>query len=123
MNDVLISAQDFENALKKVRAAYSENIGAPKIPNVTWDDVGGLAHVKADILDTIQLPLEHPELFAEGLKKRSGRHDNLSKTMSKSQQRPSPRYFTVWSPRNREDPRRQSCCDFLFTQLLFHQRT
>lgn len=40
---------------------------------MTWDDVGGLAHVKADILDTIQLPLEHPELFADGLKKRSGR--------------------------------------------------
>ncbi|KXN87722.1 Peroxisomal biogenesis factor 6 [Leucoagaricus sp. SymC.cos] len=72
MHDVLISARDFDNALKRVRAAYSENIGAPKIPNVTWDDVGGLAHVKADILDTIQLPLEHPELFADGLKKRSG---------------------------------------------------
>lgn len=72
MDHVLVSAQDFENALRKVRAAYSENIGAPKIPNVTWDDVGGLAHVKADILDTIQLPLEHPELFADGLKKRSG---------------------------------------------------
>lgn len=39
---------------------------------MTWDDVGGLASVKNDILDTIQLPLEHPELFASGLKKRSG---------------------------------------------------
>ncbi|KAJ7684814.1 AAA-domain-containing protein [Mycena polygramma] len=54
------------------RAAYSESIGAPKIPNVSWDDVGGLATVKSDILDTIQLPLEHPELFTDGLKKRSG---------------------------------------------------
>ncbi|KAF9451245.1 AAA-domain-containing protein [Macrolepiota fuliginosa MF-IS2] len=70
--NVLITAQDFENALQRARAAYSENIGAPKIPSVTWDDVGGLAHVKGDILDTIQLPLEHPELFADGLKKRSG---------------------------------------------------
>jgi peroxin-6 len=58
--------------LSKARASYSESIGAPKIPNVSWDDVGGLANVKADILDTIQLPLEHPELFADGLKKRSG---------------------------------------------------
>lgn len=63
MNHILMSAQDFDNALRKVRAAYSENIGVPKIPTVTWDDVGGLAHVKADILDTIQLPLEHPELL------------------------------------------------------------
>jgi peroxin-6 len=65
-------SQDFNSALEKARSSYSESIGAPKIPNVTWDDVGGLANVKSDILDTIQLPLEHPELFADGLKKRSG---------------------------------------------------
>ncbi|KAF9532443.1 P-loop containing nucleoside triphosphate hydrolase protein [Crepidotus variabilis] len=70
-HDVMVAA-DFSQALAQARAAYSESIGAPKIPTVTWDDVGGLAHVKADILDTIQLPLEHPDLFADGLKKRSG---------------------------------------------------
>ncbi|KAI0668555.1 AAA-domain-containing protein [Trametes maxima] len=69
---VPLTAADFESALGKARASYSESIGAPKIPSVSWDDVGGLAHVKADILDTIQLPLEHPELFADGLKQRSG---------------------------------------------------
>ena len=67
-----LTAADFEAALGKARASYSESIGAPKIPSVSWDDVGGLAHVKSDILDTIQLPLEHPELFADGLKQRSG---------------------------------------------------
>ncbi|KAM5535554.1 hypothetical protein V8D89_010721 [Ganoderma adspersum] len=67
-----LTAADFESALGKARASYSESIGAPKIPSVSWDDVGGLAHVKTDILDTIQLPLEHPELFADGLKQRSG---------------------------------------------------
>ncbi|KAI0948498.1 hypothetical protein AcV7_009223 [Taiwanofungus camphoratus] len=65
-------AADFDIALADSRASYSDSIGAPKIPSVSWDDVGGLAHVKADILDTIQLPLEHPEMFADGLKKRSG---------------------------------------------------
>ncbi|KAL0947238.1 hypothetical protein HGRIS_013359 [Hohenbuehelia grisea] len=70
--DLPLTANDFDTALNKARSAYSETIGAPKIPNVTWDDVGGLAHVKSDILDTIQLPLEHPELFQDGLKKRSG---------------------------------------------------
>ncbi|KAJ7067729.1 AAA-domain-containing protein [Mycena belliarum] len=69
---VAITAADFEMALEKARVAYSESIGAPKIPNVSWDDVGGLATVKSDILDTIQLPLDHPELFSDGLKKRSG---------------------------------------------------
>ncbi|KAJ3851183.1 AAA-domain-containing protein [Lentinula lateritia] len=63
---------DLTQALDQARAAYSESINAPKIPSVSWDDVGGLAQVKADILDTIQLPLDHPKLFADGLKKRSG---------------------------------------------------
>jgi peroxin-6 len=39
---------------------------------VKWSDVGGLVHAKKEILDTIQLPLQHPELFAKGLKQRSG---------------------------------------------------
>lgn len=68
-----ISAGDLETALNKARTSYAESIGAPKIPNVTWDDVGGLASIKADILDTIQLPLEHPELFSNGMKQRSGK--------------------------------------------------
>ncbi|KAF7722547.1 peroxisomal assembly protein [Apophysomyces ossiformis] len=69
---IALTAADFDAALNEARASYSDSIGAPKIPNVTWDDVGGLANVKDDILDTIQLPLEHPELFGSGLKKRSG---------------------------------------------------
>ncbi|TPX47190.1 hypothetical protein SeLEV6574_g02797 [Synchytrium endobioticum] len=69
---VVIIGKDFEMALGKARAVHSDSIGAPKIPNVSWDDVGGLAHVKRTVLDTIQLPLEHPELFAGGVKKRSG---------------------------------------------------
>lgn len=59
-------------AVDGARKAYAQGVGAPSIPNVSWDDVGGLIDVKKDILDTIQLPLEHPELFAEGLKQRSG---------------------------------------------------
>lgn len=83
---VALTAIDFNEALEKARSSYSESIGAPKIPSVTWDDVGGLANVKTDILDTIQLPLEHPELFADGLKKRSGKtnvHFSRSRMLSR----------------------------------------
>lgn len=37
-----------------------------------WDDVGGLEDVKTSILDTVQLPLLHKDLFSSGLRKRSG---------------------------------------------------
>ncbi|CAG9334390.1 PEX6 [Blepharisma stoltei] len=50
----------------------SLKITSSSIPNVKWEDIGGLAHAKKDIIDTIQLPLIHPELFASGIKARSG---------------------------------------------------
>jgi peroxin-6 len=59
---------DFEIAVEAARKNFSDSIGAPKIPNVTWDDVGGLNNVKEAVTETIQLPLERPELFAKGMK-------------------------------------------------------
>lgn len=42
------------------------------MPNVQWEDVGGLEDVKASILETVDLPLRHPHLFSQGLRRRSG---------------------------------------------------
>lgn len=72
MNDAVLRAAQFESTLLKVRTSSAQSIGVPSIPSVQWEDVGGLAEVKNEILDTIQLPLDHPELFLQGLKKRSG---------------------------------------------------
>ena len=47
-----------------------------QIPNVKWADIGGLQQVKEDILDTIQLPLKHPELFRTAMR-RSGMSNYL----------------------------------------------
>ncbi|XP_060737044.1 peroxisomal ATPase PEX6 [Tachysurus vachellii] len=68
---VTITGADFTTALEALQEAHSQAIGAPKIPSVKWQDVGGLQQVKKEILDTIQLPLEHPELLSVGLR-RSG---------------------------------------------------
>ncbi|XP_015692281.2 peroxisome biogenesis protein 6 [Oryza brachyantha] len=57
-----------ERAKKRNRAA----LGTPKVPNVKWEDVGGLEEVKKVILDTIQLPLLYKHLFSSKLRKRSG---------------------------------------------------
>ncbi|KAF1810665.1 AAA-domain-containing protein [Eremomyces bilateralis CBS 781.70] len=69
---VSLTKADFDAAVDAARKNFADSIGAPKIPNVTWDDVGGLSHVKSAVLETISLPLQRPELFAKGLKKRSG---------------------------------------------------
>jgi len=39
---------------------------------VKWDDIGGLGSVKREILDVIELPLKHPEVFGKGVKRRAG---------------------------------------------------
>ena len=67
-----VTRADFDLAVEAARKNFADAIGAPKIPNVSWDDVGGLTNVKNAVMETIQLPLERPELFAKGMKKRSG---------------------------------------------------
>lgn len=69
---VVLDSEDFDKAINDARDQFSDSIGAPKIPNVKWEDIGGLDLVKDEILDTIDMPLKHPELFSNGLKKRSG---------------------------------------------------
>lgn len=54
-----------------VRLWQSKNMNAPTIPEVRWEDVGGLQHIITELLDTIQLPLKFPSLIENGLK-RSG---------------------------------------------------
>ncbi|KAJ4895188.1 Peroxisome biogenesis protein 6 [Raphanus sativus] len=63
---------DFTKALDRSKKRNASALGAPKVPNVKWDDVGGLEDVKSSILDTVQLPLLHKDLFSSGLRKRSG---------------------------------------------------
>ena len=67
-----VTKADFDVAVEAARKNFADSIGAPRIPNVSWDDVGGLSNIKDAVMETIQLPLERPELFAKGMKKRSG---------------------------------------------------
>lgn len=69
---VVVSADDFERAIHVLQQQHSASLGTPKIPSVKWEDVGGLMDAKREILDTIQLPLQHPELFGAGMRTRSG---------------------------------------------------
>ncbi|KAK3925435.1 Peroxisome assembly factor 2 [Frankliniella fusca] len=62
-----LTDKDFSFALDKMQSAYAGSIGAPKIPSVKWSDVGGLETVKKDILQTVTMPLKHPELTSGGL--------------------------------------------------------
>lgn len=67
----LLMQSDLESALEWLQSSQAQAVGAPRIPCVHWEDVGGLADAKRTLTDTLQLPLRHPQLLDAGLK-RSG---------------------------------------------------
>lgn len=71
-NILIPGKEDLSKALERSKKRNASALGAPKVPNVKWEDVGGLEDVKKAILDTVQLPLLHKDLFSSGLRKRSG---------------------------------------------------
>ncbi|XP_021639529.2 peroxisomal ATPase PEX6 isoform X2 [Hevea brasiliensis] len=73
-NDIpqVMGKEYLPRALERSKKRNALALGTPKVPNVKWEDVGGLEEVKKSILDTVQLPLLHKDLFSSGLRKRSG---------------------------------------------------
>jgi peroxin-6 len=59
-------------ALQQIARLDAAAIGSPSVPDVRWEDVGGQEEAKETILETIELPLKQPHLFAAGLRTRSG---------------------------------------------------
>ena len=60
---LVVSKGDFMEAMKIVQPSAMREI-AIEIPNVTWNDVGDLEMVKAELRDLIEMPLKRPKTFA-----------------------------------------------------------
>lgn len=58
---------------ESLRLIQSKKLGALRIPNVQWEDIGGLEDLKKEIFRTIELPLKFPYLLANSGLKRSGK--------------------------------------------------
>ena len=54
---------DFLQALHEVEPSAIREVFI-EIPEVRWDDVGGLSQVKQQLIEAVEWPLKHPELFA-----------------------------------------------------------
>ena len=53
---------DFKEALREVEPSAVREVFV-EVPNVTWNDVGGLEEIKQRLREAVQWPLMHPELF------------------------------------------------------------
>lgn len=62
LNSLAVSMDNFRWAMgKSSPSALRETV--VEVPNVTWEDIGGLLNVKKELQEMIQYPVEHPDKF------------------------------------------------------------
>merc|ERR1719199_1319452 len=62
LDAMAVTQENFKTALGSANpSALRETV--VEVPNVSWDDVGGLEKVKFELQETVQCPVEHPEKF------------------------------------------------------------
>jgi transitional endoplasmic reticulum ATPase len=67
-----VSKKDFFEALKVVRPSALREV-LIEVPNTKWEDIGGLDDVRQKLLEAVEWPLKHPEIFTKmGIKPPKG---------------------------------------------------
>jgi len=64
MMNLKVSMEHFIEALKEVEPSALREVFV-EIPNVRWEDVGGLDTVKQQIREAVEWPLKYPDLFKQ----------------------------------------------------------
>ena len=59
---LMITKNDFKEALKVVRPSALREVFVD-VPNVKWQDIGGLENVRQELIEAVEWPLKHPEAF------------------------------------------------------------
>ena len=62
LQKIEITDEDFRDALKEVRPSALREVQV-QIPNVNWDDVGGLDQLKEELSEAVEWPIKHKEAF------------------------------------------------------------
>ncbi|MFB6253026.1 MAG: CDC48 family AAA ATPase [Halobacteriaceae archaeon] len=62
LESLQVTNEDFRDALKGIEPSALREVFV-EIPDVSWEEVGGLEDTKERLRETIQWPLEYPEVF------------------------------------------------------------
>lgn len=62
IDSLYIEEEDFYLALKVVQPAAIRD-GFPVVPNITWDQIGGLEEVRKELFLSVVVPLRYPDLY------------------------------------------------------------
>jgi transitional endoplasmic reticulum ATPase len=62
LENLIVGRDDFERALKRIQPSALREIMI-QVPEVSWDDIGGVEEAKQSLREGIELPLTDPEAF------------------------------------------------------------
>jgi transitional endoplasmic reticulum ATPase len=62
LKSLTLTHQDFNEALKLINPSAMKEIFTD-IPDVTWEDIGGLKEVKQEIIESVEWPIKNPQIF------------------------------------------------------------
>ena len=63
LEQIQITKSDFDQALKEVMPSGIREVFV-EIPNVTWEQIGGLDDLKQLLVEAVDWPLSHPKIFS-----------------------------------------------------------
>jgi transitional endoplasmic reticulum ATPase len=62
LDKIEVTMEDFKEALKEVEPSALREV-LVEVPNVRWDDIGGLEEVKQELKEAVEWPLKHKDVF------------------------------------------------------------
>jgi len=62
LENLRVTREDFLEALKNIEPSAMREV-LVEVPNVKWDDVGGLEHAKQELMEAVEWPLKYPDVF------------------------------------------------------------
>ena len=62
LEKIVVTGDDFKSAQKEIQPSALREV-LVQIPDIKWDDVGGLDDVKQELKEAVEWPLKHPDTF------------------------------------------------------------
>ncbi len=62
LKKMIINKNDFKEALKEIQPSALREVMV-QVPDIKWDDIGGLESAKQELIEAVEWPLKYPENF------------------------------------------------------------
>lgn len=62
LKKIVVKPEDFKSALKEINPSALREV-LVQVPDIKWDDIGGLGDVKQELQEAVEWPLKYPDTF------------------------------------------------------------